>query len=369
VLINWNGGVVAPFTQDLPEQGTVFRISSSVGFPGEEFSFVAAPVSQNAITSGPEGMSIYLKYKMINKASRIFHDFYISFWSDPDVGWASDDFVGCDPENNVGFAYQGDPVDEQYGYATPAFGFKLLEGPIVPSAGDTATVDGAPVPGYRNLNMHSFTKYINSTDPDNYRESYCYMTGYDQSCNPFIDPTTGLETSFMHSGDPVAGTGWLDESPSDRRMMATYGPFDFRPWDTQQIVIKLAFGQGTDRLSSITTLREILDYNPIPTGVEPPGDPGLLPREYSLSQNYPNPFNPSTTIKYALPERAHVTIEVFNTLGQKVAVLVNEAMTAGEHSAVWNGTDRSGDRVASGVYLYRLRAGDFVTSRKMLLLK
>jgi len=94
-----------------------------------------------------------------------------------------------------------------------------------------------------------------------------------------------------------------------------------------------------------------------------------LPTTFGLSQNYPNPFNPSTTIDFALPENTHVKLEVFNILGRRVAVLLDRDMEAGTHNLVWNSTSGSGSQVASGVYFYRLKAGDYVGSRKMLLLK
>lgn len=89
-----------------------------------------------------------------------------------------------------------------------------------------------------------------------------------------------------------------------------------------------------------------------------------FPQQYVLSQNYPNPFNPTTTIRYGLPQQASVTITLFNTLGQLVATLVNESQTAGYHEAKFDGTG-----FASGVYLYRIQAGEFVQMRKLLLLK
>jgi hypothetical protein len=94
-----------------------------------------------------------------------------------------------------------------------------------------------------------------------------------------------------------------------------------------------------------------------------------LPAEFSLSQNYPNPFNPATEIKFALPENAHVKIEIFNVLGQKVRTLVDADMDAGYKSIVWNGTDASGRNLSSGVYLYRMQAGNKTFNKKMLMLK
>ena len=90
----------------------------------------------------------------------------------------------------------------------------------------------------------------------------------------------------------------------------------------------------------------------------------VLPVAYELAQNYPNPFNPSTTIKYELPQRAHVVLTVFNMLGQQVAVLQNGEQQAGYHEAVF---DASG--LASGVYLYRLTAGSYVETRKLVLVR
>jgi hypothetical protein len=89
-----------------------------------------------------------------------------------------------------------------------------------------------------------------------------------------------------------------------------------------------------------------------------------LPQGYSLAQNYPNPFNPTTAIQFTLPKAAQVRLTVYNVLGQEVATLVNGNLTAGIHSVNFDGS-----RLASGVYLYKIAAGDFVSTRKMVLLK
>jgi hypothetical protein len=89
-----------------------------------------------------------------------------------------------------------------------------------------------------------------------------------------------------------------------------------------------------------------------------------IPKEYALSQNYPNPFNLSTIIKYQLPERGLVTLKIFNTLGQEVAELVNETKPAGSYEIEF-----VADNLTSGVYIYQLNAGDFIETKKMVLMK
>jgi len=94
-----------------------------------------------------------------------------------------------------------------------------------------------------------------------------------------------------------------------------------------------------------------------------------LPTQYKLSQNYPNPFNPTTKIDFQLPEKGLVKIDVFNALGEKVKTLINSEYSAGYHSIKWNGTDRNGISVSSGVYFYRILAGDFVKTKKMIYMR
>ncbi|MDZ7262201.1 MAG: T9SS type A sorting domain-containing protein, partial [candidate division KSB1 bacterium] len=105
------------------------------------------------------------------------------------------------------------------------------------------------------------------------------------------------------------------------------------------------------------------------TGVDSKHQPGEIPQNYALNQNHPNPFNPETVIDYQLPRTSEVELSIFNLQGQRVATLVREYRTAGYHKITWNGTDQAGQPVASGVYLYQLKAGSFVAMKKMLLLR
>jgi hypothetical protein len=106
-----------------------------------------------------------------------------------------------------------------------------------------------------------------------------------------------------------------------------------------------------------------MTVNPFIVSV-PGQDLAAMPSSFSLEQNYPNPFNPSTTIRFGLAGRARVTLSVFNMLGQRVATLVEGEREAGYHSVNF---DASG--LASGVYLYRLTAGEHVQARKLILLR
>ena len=92
-----------------------------------------------------------------------------------------------------------------------------------------------------------------------------------------------------------------------------------------------------------------------------------LPTDFALGQNYPNPFNPSTVIPYQLPTSAHVRLEVFNLLGQRLATLVDAEQSAGVHTAQWDATDAAGRAVGAGVYIYRLSVGEQTESRRMVL--
>ena len=89
-----------------------------------------------------------------------------------------------------------------------------------------------------------------------------------------------------------------------------------------------------------------------------------LPTNFSIEQNYPNPFNPTTTINYSLPKASLVTIKVYDILGREVATLVNVQKVTGNYEVQFNAA-----KLASGVYFYRMQAGDFVETKKLLLLK
>ena len=94
-----------------------------------------------------------------------------------------------------------------------------------------------------------------------------------------------------------------------------------------------------------------------------------LPDVYALHQNYPNPFNPSTNINYDIPELSDVSLEIYNVMGQKVRTLVQGSHQPGRYNVSWNATDEFGEKLSSGMYIYRIQAGDFVSIKKLVLMK
>ena len=128
----------------------------------------------------------------------------------------------------------------------------------------------------------------------------------------------------------------------------------------------------TSSFGSDTTGEALISSDPSSGGsaalnnVDMSTTPGVntTPLEYALDQNFPNPFNPSTTIGYGIPKDGHVTLQVFNVLGELVATLEDQNRVAGYYRAIFDA-----GKLASGVYVYRIQTGDFVESKKLLLLK
>jgi hypothetical protein len=105
------------------------------------------------------------------------------------------------------------------------------------------------------------------------------------------------------------------------------------------------------------------------TGVPDPEDSGFAPRVLVLRQNYPNPFNPSTTIEYELPDAADVAVRIYDLHGALIRELLHETQAAGPHRVVWDGTDSSRARVASGAYVYAVECGEQALSHHLILVK
>jgi flagellar hook assembly protein FlgD len=98
-------------------------------------------------------------------------------------------------------------------------------------------------------------------------------------------------------------------------------------------------------------------------------DEDKIVKDFLLEQNYPNPFNPSTEIKFHIAQQSFVTLKIYDLLGREIETLVSEELDNGVYIVDWNGDNNFGEKVSSGIYFYRIEAGSFINSMKMLLLK
>ena len=229
--------------------------------------------------SGYLGETTFRRYRLINKSGYPIDSMYVAQWSDPDLGNSSDDFVGCDTALSLGYCYNSAATDNEFSVfvlAPPSIGYDFLQGPIIPSSGDTATFNFRGKPDYRNLQMTSFSWFAAGSDIDDpplgqYNgtlEWYNMLNGFTPTPDlsnptPYLHGSgalAGLPTKFPLNGDPVRGIDDIDGqgnnySPSDRRMALSSGPFTMQPGDTQEVVIGLVGGISGNNLMSITSMK------------------------------------------------------------------------------------------------------------------
>ncbi len=331
---------------------------------------------------------VFKKYRVINKSNTDITDMYFTYWADDDLGNASDDLSAFDSTYNMAYVYNFDNYDDYYyGTPPPAVAHMIVQSPIVPAtSSDSARYDNGWRKGFKNLGMTSSGLIVKDDAQmgvyEGTLEFYNQMQGLRYDGSYIIDPITNLPTIWPLTGDPVTGTGWYivtyySRSGGDQRYHVPTGPFNMAPNDTQEVVIAFLIKKGTDNLNSITELRNYAAQiqhwydNDLVTDVEETGS--TIPLEYSLSQNYPNPFNPSTVISYQLPVSGLVSLKVYDILGSEVATLVNEEQSAGSYNVQFTinnlPTGQAGLQLSSGVYFYRLQAGSFIQTKKMLLIK
>ena len=178
---------------------------------------------------------------------------------------------------------------------------------------------------------------------------------------------------FMFGGSKLFSSGLVADA-GQRRLWATYYFSTLPAWDplVDTVVFDTnQFNDGSVYKFAAPANNEIFPMwgGSFKVGDVTPVSPELdkmLPTVFALEQNYPNPFNPATKISFDVPAASHVRISVFNVLGQQVGTIVNTELEAGTHSATW---DAGSKGLASGLYFYRMKAGDFVQTRKMMLLK
>jgi hypothetical protein len=333
-----------------------------------------------------------MSWIVINRGSVKWDSTFMGVVVDPDLGDASDDYIGCDTIRNLGFCYNADNIDGNgtpptYGANPPVFGMDYFRSPVNKITGDT-------------LGLTSFVFFTNTnsapppceSDPNGEPiPAYNMLQGMKKDRTPFMDITQSppKQTKFVYPGNPETQSGWteakgsmqncggattgtiLSTNPSgDRRFIFNSGALDFTvyPGDTQKIVVGGFVARGTSNLNSVTLLKALSSsaqraYDSIST-VSVMNITTEVPAKYNLLQNYPNPFNPITNVKFSMLNAENVRIVVYDVQGREVQTLVNERLNAGTYEVKFDGSG-----LTSGVYLYKLITESFTETRKMLLIK
>ena len=320
----------------------------------------------------------FTKWRIINKSSQTWDSVYISLADDGDIGDGSDDAAGCDTTRNLGFIYNYDNNDADYGSAPPALGYRILQSPLryTGNNSDTARLPFGNFIGYRQTGMSGYNVFLNggntcTGDPDNAINAYNFMRGKDGCGNPLINWVHGFQTTYKYSGNAVYRIDWYDSTSGDKRQLLNCGPFSMTS-GSEQFLVTAAIGQrGSNNNQSVAQIIDLSDnaknfynnsFGGTPIGLIPVSNE--VPNQFKLEQNYPNPFNPTTKIKFAIPEAGNVTLKIFDVNGKEIVTLVNQHLLAGIYETDWQGIN-----YASGVYFYSISAGKYTETRKMILMK
>jgi hypothetical protein len=357
--------------------------------------------------------SVYVRFRIINRgfAAETLDSVYFAIASPSVTEENSLYLAGCDTSSASMFAYSN--TDDQIYKNPPCYMISFLQGPVVSIPGVTFIDNngngifdpGTDTPvncgfnkkgkfkgedsiqGAMNINMASFFPYypgdtLNGEPGDEF-ELRNYMVGGLQKNGLPVNPCGwklgdvnglpdcgNLNPKFLYSGNPVAGSGWLNKVPGREVLLMSVGPFALKKNIPQDIFVTYVLGQGISATNSIEVARNynaegkrIFDKNLVDdlTDVE---NSSPLPENFMLEQNYPNPFNPSTRIKYSVAGSGKVTLKIYDIMGKEVSRLVNEEKMPGNYEVLFNAAGLS-----SGIYFYRLQSGNRNITKKMLLLK
>ena len=336
----------------------------------------------------------FYDYKIINRSSISYHDVYVSMWSDVDLGYYGDDYIGSDLGGNYGYAYNADANDENnsgaIGYGSmyiPAQGFNIVKGPLANAAdGIDNNNNGITDELGEDCKMNKLTYFNNSfsgvplgtTDPTNGQEYYNYMTGSWKDGTPFTCGGNGyggsIPASWVYTADTytngVCGAALWNESgvPGDRRMILSSGPFNLNAGQMQEV--EYAFVTSFDSSAagsggSMSVAKLKTDIQKINTFYNTVNKPNCLQSLVTgitkvAVQNdfnvYPNPAKSLIYVSTAIEGGARTQYEVVDVLGK---VIMTNENSSGKFSININ-------ELNSGVYFLRLQINNSVVVKKFV---
>ncbi|MEQ1832685.1 MAG: T9SS type A sorting domain-containing protein [Candidatus Eisenbacteria bacterium] len=302
----------------------------------------------------PAGEVVFTRFRIINRSASTLAALHVALWADPDLGEATDDLIGCDPDLSLGYCYNATNNDLVYGTAPPAVGFDLMRAP-----------SRAPA----LFPMRAFHAYVNGTGPQDSTESYRVMQGLLENGSVMVDPVTLLPTTFQLPGDPVAGTGWIDGSPGDRRLMLTSGAFDLPSGQADEAVFAVLVAQGSHRLDSVTRLKQQDQVLQAAFDVDAVGllaVPAPPARGLALSAPRPNPARGAFELSFTLASAGEARVDLLDLAGRAVAGRALGSLAAGSHTVR---LDESGTDLPAGLYFVRLTHRDGQAVRRIALVR
>lgn len=301
------------------------------------------------------------------KGSDTYEDVYLGVFSDPDLGDASDDYIGSDPGRSLGFAYNASETDAVYG-TPPAVGYDFLSCSLGPDGEPT----GAKVMYFTNSGSPE------TGDPSDGEGMYNFLKGLWGDGTPLTvggdgyNPGSTDVTHFAFSGDPpdfwsefdTDGNGTAT-TPGDRRFLMSNGPLTFEPGDERTITVGILWALGEDHLGSVDELKAASDFiqQDFDGCAFVSNEDEASPTGTALGTAYPNPFASQATFDLSFEAPGRATVEVLDVLGRRVDVLLDEAVPAGPRTLTWS----PAADLPNGVYFVRMQAGDVAETHAVVL--
>jgi hypothetical protein len=298
----------------------------------------------------------FLRFEILNKGANTLDSTYVTLFADPDLGGAGDDMIGSDPVLDMGYVYNVDNDDNVYGATPPALGFVLMKGPT-------------PASSTSPLHVSAANMYIGGTDPASAEESWRLIKGLKQDGSAWVNPLTSQTTPFVFTGDPVAGTGWLDPQPTDKRFLISTGPFTLAPGDTQVVELAIVIGQGADRLESISILRGYAATLLKLGGVDPP-DPVPPPEPSTVLSLSVPPSVVFSPVQFGVvaPVGDAWRLDVYDAAGRHLAQAASGTGTGYVALTQWDLTTKAG-MARPGVYYVTLHTDTQRATRRVIVLR
>jgi hypothetical protein len=335
----------------------------------------------------------FYDYKIINRSSTNYHDVFVSMWSDVDLGYYGDDYIGTNVTDNYGYAYNGDANDETvaspigYGSYIPAQGFNIVKGPIANlNDGIDNNNNGIIDEIGEDCKLNKLTYYNNSfagtplqtTDPANGQEYYNYMTGFWKDGSPFTcggnsyggtTPTSWVYTADTYTNGVCGSTPWTEVSaPGDRRLILSAGPFTLNAGQMQEVeyAFVTSFDSSAAPGGAMSLGKLKTDIQKINTFYNLVNKPNCLQAinvglTEVVKQNdfalFPNPAKSIITISSTINGTIKINYEIVDVLGK--VVMQNENTGSDKFSININDLN-------SGIYFLRLQVNNSVVVKKFV---